>query len=431
MKGALLALLAAAALPAAAADERTIVIKDARVVRVDAPTLERGTVVIVGGRIAAVDASATVPPGATVIEAAGKTLYPGLIDGLTTLGLTEIGSVSGSNDVSEVGDVNPHAKAWVAVHPHSDLLPVARANGITTALAAPGGGLLSGQSALIRLTGDTPEALVVKAPAAMHAVYPTGRPPFDFARIFDEPEQKTFEERQKDKRKNQEKELQRLGNLLDEAKAYGSALDAARQGGVAAAPDAPLAALAPVARGELPLVIRADAEDDIRGAVRFAGERGLKLIVAGGLEAWRCAKELKEKDVAVLLNVDRLPARETDPYDAAYANPAALQQAGVRFAIVSDDASQSRNLPYEAAMARAFGLPADAALRAITLSPAEIFGVADRLGSITVGKAADLFLATGDIMDHRSQVTDVFVGGVPQSIETRHTRLYNQFKDRP
>lgn len=430
MTRALLALFAAAALPAAAAEERTIVIKDARVVRVDAPTLEKGTVVIVGGRITAVDASAPVPPGATVIEAAGKTLYPGLIDGLTTLGLTEIGSVSGSNDVTEVGDVNPHAKAWVAVHAHSDLLPVARANGITTALAAPGGGLLSGQSALIHLTGDTPEALVVKAPAAMHAVYPTGRPPFDFSRIFDEPELKTFEERQKDKRKNQDKELQRLGNLLDEAKAYGAALDASRSGGAPTAPDAPLQALAPVARGELPIVVRADAEDDIRGAVKFASERGLKLIVAGGLEAWRCTSELKEKGVAVLLNVDRLPARESDPYDAAYANAAALQQAGVRFAIVSDDASQSRNLPYEAAMARAFGLPADAALRAITLSPAEIFGVADRLGSITVGKAADLFLATGDIMDHRTQVTDVLVGGVPQSLETRHTRLYNQFKDR-
>jgi imidazolonepropionase-like amidohydrolase len=426
---ALLALLAAAALPAAAAEERTIVIKDARVVRVDAPTLEQGTVVIVGGRIAAVDASAPVPPGATVIEAAGKTLYPGLIDALTTLGLTEIGSVSGGNDVSEVGDVNPHAKAWVAVHPHSDLLPVARANGITTALAAPNGGLLSGQSALIRLTGDTPESLVVKAPAAMHAVYPTGRPPFDLARIFDEPELKTFEERQKDKRKNQEKELQRLANLLEEAKAYGAAVDASR-GGAPAAPDAPMQALAPVARGQLPLVFRADAEEDIRGAIKFASERGLKLIVAGGLEAWRCARELKDKDVAVLVNVDRLPAHETDPYDAAYANPAALHQAGVRFAIVSDDASQSRNLPYEAAMARAFGLPADAALRAITLSPAEIFGVADRLGSITVGKAANLFLATGDIMDHRTQVTDVFVDGAPQSMENRHTRLYNQFKDR-
>jgi imidazolonepropionase-like amidohydrolase len=429
VKRALLTLITACALPASAADERVIVIKDARVMRVDAPALDKGTVVIVGGRIAAVGADAAVPPGATVIEAAGRTLYPGLIDGLTTLGLTEIGSVSGGNDVSEVGDVNPHAKAWVAVHAHSDLLPVARANGITTALAAPGGGLLSGQSALIHLTGDTPDAMVVKAPAAMHAVYPTGRPPFDFSRIFDEPELKTFEERQKEKRKNQEKELQRLGNLLDEAKAYAGALASSR-GGTPPAPDAPMQALGPVALGELPLVVRADAEEDIRGAVRFAGERGLKLIVAGGLEAWRCTKELKEKDVAVLLNVDRLPARDTDPYDAAYANAAALHQAGVRFAIVSDDASQSRNLPYEAAMARAFGLPPDAALRAITLSPAEIFGVADRLGSITVGKAADLFLATGDIMDHRTQVTEVFVGGAPQSMETRHTRLYNQFKDR-
>jgi imidazolonepropionase-like amidohydrolase len=421
---ALLALMAAAALPAAA-QERTLVIKDARVVRVDAPTIEKGTVVVVGGRITAVDENAAVPPGATVIEAAGRTLYPGLIDGLTTLGLTEIGSVAGSVDTSEVGDVNPHAKAWVAVHPHSDLLPVARANGVTTALAAPSGGLVSGQSALIRLAGDTPEALVVKAPAAMHAVYPTGRPPFDFSRIFDEPELKTFEERQKDKRKNQEKELQRLAHLLEEAKAY-----AAGSGATNALPDLPLQALAPVARGEVPLVFRADDEDDIRGAVKFAGERGLKLVIAGGLEAWRCASLLKEKDVAVLVNVDRLPAHETDPYDAAYANPAALQQAGVRFAIVTDDASQSRNLPYEAAMARAFGLPAEAALRAITLSPAEIFGVADRLGSITVGKTANLFLATGDIMDARVSVTDVIVDGVPQSIETRHTRLYNQFKDR-
>jgi imidazolonepropionase-like amidohydrolase len=427
----LLLFLGAVVPRAHAAEERTLVIKDARVVRVDAPTLEKGTVVVTGGRIVAVDESAAVPPGATVIEAAGKTLYPGLIDGLTTLGLTEIGSVAGSVDTTEVGDVNPHARVWVAVHPHSELLPVARANGVTTALAAPAGGLVSGQSALIRLAGDTPEALVVKAPAAMHAVYPTGRPPFDFARFFEEPELKTFEERQKDKRKNQEKDLQRLANLLAEAKAFAAGAEASRAGGSAATPDAALQALAPVARGEVPLVFRADAEDDIRGAVKFAGDNGLKLVIAGGLDAWRCASLLKEKDVPVLVNVDRLPAHETDPYDAAYANAGLLQQAGVRFAIVSDDASLSRNLPYEAAMARAFGLPAEAALRAITLSPAEIFGVADRLGSITVGKAANLFLATGDVMDHRSQVTDVIVDGVPQSIETRHTRLYQQFKDRP
>jgi imidazolonepropionase-like amidohydrolase len=270
----------------------------------------------------------------------------------------------------------------------------------------------------------------VKTPAGMHMTYPSGRPVFDITRLFDEPELKTFEERQKERKKNQEKDLNRLKDLLEEAKAYGSALEAAKSGAPLPRPDLPMEALAPVARGEVPVIMRANNEDDIRGAVKFAEERKLKLIIAGGLEAWRCADLLKQKDVPVLVNVDRLPRKESDPYDAAYANPAALQTAGVRFAIVSDDASQSRSLPYEAAMARAFGLPAEAALRAITLSPAEIFGVAQRMGSLDTGKDADLFVATGDIMDARVQVTHVFIDGAEQSLETRHTRLYKQFKDR-
>lgn len=421
------ALVLLAAAPAAAADG-VIAIQGGRVYTVSGAVLERGTVLISGGKIAAVGAAVEVPPGATVIDAAGKSVYPGLIDGLTTLGLTEIGSVPGSVDTTEVGDVNPQVRAWVAVHPHSELLPVARANGVTAALAAPGGGLVSGQSALIRLAGATPDALTIKTPAAMHVVYPTGRPAFDIAKMFDEPELKTFEERQKEKKKNQEKDLRRLAHLLEDAKAHRAALDIPSR---APKVDLALEALAPVARGEVPMVIRADAEDDIRGAVAFTRERGLKLIIAGGLDAWRCVDALKAADAAVLVNVDRLPRREADPYDAAYANAAALHRAGVRFAIVSDDASQSRNLPYEAAMARAFGLPTDAALRAITLSPAEIFGVADRMGSIEVGKDANLFVATGDVMDHRTSVTHVFIDGALQSLETRHTRLYKEFKDRP
>jgi imidazolonepropionase-like amidohydrolase len=127
----------------------------------------------------------------------------------------------------------------------------------------------------------------------------------------------------------------------------------------------------------------------------------------------------------------RLPRRRSDPYDAAYANAAVLHRAGVRFAIVSASDSNSRNLPYEAAMARAFGLPADAALRAITLTPAEIYGVAERLGSLEVGKAANLVVASGDIMDARSRVEAVFIDGVEQSLETRHTLLYEQFRSRP
>ena len=423
-----IAILLVAAAPVAAAPDGVIAIQNGRVYTVSGAMIDRGTVLVSGGKITAVGASVDVPPGATLIDAAGQSVYPGLIDGLTTLGLTEIGSVPGSVDTTETGDVNPQAQAWVAVHAQSELIAVARANGITAALVAPAGGLVSGQSALIRLAGSTPDALAVKTRAAMHVVYPSGSPALDIAKTLEEPELKTFDEWQKEKKKNQEKDLRRLGNLLDEAKAHGAALGIPSR---APKVDLALEALAPVARGEVPMVIRADAEDDIRGAAAFAHARGLKLIIAGGLDAWRCVDALRAADAAVLVAVDRLPRREADPYDAAYANAAALQRAGLRFAIVTDNASLSRNLPYQAAMARAFGLPAEAALRAITLSPAEIFGVADRMGSIEVGKDANLVVATGDVMDHRTSVTHVFIDGVPQSLETRHTRLYQEFKDRP
>jgi imidazolonepropionase-like amidohydrolase len=409
-----------------------VCIVNARIVTVEGPTIEKGTIVLAGGKIAAVGPAVTPPAGAEVIDGTGKTVYPGLIDGLNQLGLAEIQSVPGSMDTTEVGDMNPHARAWIAINPHSEAIPVARANGVTASLTAPAGGLVSGQSALIRLAGSTPAALTVKAPVALHVVYPSGRPAPDPSQTLPEPDVKTFEERQRDKKKNQEKALERLRNVLEDAKAYGAGLAAAGEGKLPRPrPDLVLEALAPAARGEMPVVVRADAEDEIRGAVKFAEERGLRLVLAGGLEAWRCVDVLRDKKVPVLLKVLRLPARAADPYDAAYANAAALHRAGVAFAIVTDDPDNERNLPYEAAMARAYGLPAEAALRAITLSPAEILGVADRLGSLRPGKSATVIVTSGDIMDHRTQVEQVFIDGVAQSLETRHTRLYREFKDRP
>jgi len=425
---------AAAALAGASvgAQEPQLAITNARVVTVSGPVIERGTVVVAKGRIVAVGPDVPVPPSATVIDGTGKTLYPGLVDALTSIGLEEVASVAATVDTTEVGEINPHAKVWVALHPDSELIPVARANGVTTVLSAPDGGLVSGQSALVRLAGTTPEAMTLKAPAALHLVYPSGRPAFDIARLFEEPELKTLEERLQDRKKNQEKALARLGSLFAEATAYAAAAAEASRG-ARPAPETSLVleALAPFARGEAPVVVRADDEDEIRGAVRFASDRGLRLVIAGGLEAWRCADVLKEKDVAVLLKVLRTPSRESDPYDAAYANAAVLHRRGVRFAIVTDDAENVRNLPYEAAMAAAYGLPATEALRAITLSPAEIFGVADRIGAIAPGRDASLVLATGDILDTRAQVTHVFIDGVAQSLETRHTRLYERYKGRP
>ncbi|MCM2257938.1 MAG: amidohydrolase family protein [Vicinamibacteria bacterium] len=429
MKRTFAAVLALFAATAAAQD--ATLLRGGRVVPVSGPALARADVLIAGGKIAAIGPNLAAPAGATVIDVSGQHVYPGLIDGLTTLGLTEIGSVPGSVDVREAGDVNPHARAWLALHPHSELIPVARAAGITHALSAPAGGLVSGQSALVRLAGGTPAALVVRGPAALHVAWPSGSAGFDIAQMFAEPELKTFDERQKEKKKNQDKALARLAELLARARTYAAA-HAASVAGQGPAPELDLAleALAPAARGEMPVVFRADAEDDIRGALAFASQHDLKPIIAGGLEAWRCADALKAADAAVLAPVDRLPRRESDAYDAAYTNVLALHRAGVRFAIVTDDASNSRNLPHHAAMARAFGLPAEVALRAITLAPAEIFGVAGALGSLEVGKSASLFVASGDPMDHRSAVIHVFVDGVPQSLETRHTHLYQQFKDR-
>jgi imidazolonepropionase-like amidohydrolase len=424
VKRLLLVALLLAPVRARAADSVTA-IRGARVVTVEGGVLDAGTVVMANGKIAAVGREVSIPSGATVIEATGKTLYPGLIDALTTLGLVEVPlGAPGTVDKAELGDVNPQAKAWVALNANSDLLPVARANGLTAALSAPTGGLVSGQSALIRLAGTTPDALVVKTPVAVHLVYPSGTKIMDDDDDddSDEPERKSFADRQEDKKKGQERELNKLRNLLEEAKAYVSS---------PGKPDLSMEALGPAARGALPVVIRADQQSDIRGAVAFAEERGLQLILAGGLEAWRCADLLKQKNVPVLLSVLRLPRKDSDPYDAAYANAAILQKAGVPFAIVSDDDAFSRNLPYQAAMARAYGLPPEAALRAITLSPAEILGVADRMGSISVGKDANLVLATGDIMDARTSVAAVFIDGIAQPLETRHTRLYERFKERP
>ncbi len=411
----------------ASAAEAPLFIRDARVVTVSGAVLEKASIVVKDGLIASVGSGLAAPEGARVIEGQGKTVYPGLFDGLTTLGLVEVGQgAPGTVDTSETGDVNPHAKAWVALHPDSELLAVARAFGITTALSAPNGGLISGQSAVIRTVGDTPMALTVKGPVAMHMRYPNGAPVLDFSQGFPNVEPKSFEERLKDRKKNQEKELARLHDLIEEARAYG----AGQSGGLDEKVDLPMGALALAASGQIPVVMRANSEADIKGAIRFADENKLKLIIAGGAEAWRCIEELKKSDTAVLIGVDQLPTREGDPYDAPYANAATLHRAGVRFAIVTDDASNSRNLPFEAAMAFAFGLPREAALRAITLAPAEIYGVSKQLGSIEAGKAATLIMTNGDILDHRTSITNVIIDGRETSLDNKHQRLYDRYKAR-
>ena len=273
-------LLLAAPLSAAPAQ---VFVTNGRVVTVSGPTIERGSVLVDNGKIAAVGADLTAPPGATVLDAKGGIIYPGLIDALTTLGLTEIDSVPGSVDTSELGPMNPQAQAWLAVHPQSDLIPVARANGLTAAVAAPTGSLVSGQAALIRLAGDTPDSLRVRAPVAMVMEYPTGAPSFSFEAFFSqEPERKTFEEWQKEAKKNRERDLQHLRDIFAGAKAHAAGLREAKP----PKPDLVLEALAPVASGTLPINPNPTALAQIPPPTgRIAGKRVVK--IQGGIIQFR------------------------------------------------------------------------------------------------------------------------------------------------
>lgn len=407
----------------------TYVIRNARVVTVSGPDIENGSVVISGGRITAVGASVNAPAGATEIDARGLVVYPGMIDAATNMALVEIGSgVPGSVDTSELGDMNPNLQAFVALNPHSAHIDVTRFAGVTSAVALPQGGVVSGQAAFLNLNGTTQRELALVPSVALVVNYPTvggGGGGFLAAQQAASTDAAT----QRDRR------VEELRKLLRDAEAYGRAAEA-YQRDPRSVPrpetDIRLAALVPYVRGERPVLFRAERERDIRAAVRFADEMKLKAVIVGGAEAARAAALLKEKNVPVILDGTlNLPLREDDAYDYFYEHAAKVHAAGVRFAIsAGDSGAHVRDLPFHAGMSAAFGLPKAEALKAVTLYPAEIMGVADRLGSIEVGKIANLVVADGDLLEARTNVRHLFIGGRQVPLVSRHTMLYDQFKDR-
>ena len=410
------------------------VIRNARIVTVSGPEIENGTLVIRSGRIEAVGASsgtaASVPPGAQEIDARGLTIYPGMIDAGTSMGLVEIGAVNATVDTSEVGEMNPNAQAIIAVNPHSAHVGVTRVNGVTSVVTMPQGGIISGQAAVINLNGTTPREMAVVPSAALVINFPSvgggGGSPFAFL----QQQQGNITEALT----TRDRQVEQLRKMLSDAEAYGRAQDAYARDRNLPRPgtDLILASLVPFVRGERPVMFRADREREIRAIVAFAGEMKLKAIIVGGNEAWKAASLLKEKNVPVILNgVLDLPPREDDSYDVLYENAAKLQQAGVRFSIsTGDSGAHVRDLPYHAGMAAAYGLPRAEALKAVTLYPAQIMGVADRFGSIEQGKVANLVITDGDILEARTNTRYLFIDGRQIPLVNRHTQLYEQFRDR-
>lgn len=389
---------------------------------VSAPVIENGQMLVDGGKIVAIgsDLSAQAA-GAERVDLSGRWVVPAFITANTAMGLTEIETVRGSVDMAEIGAVNANARAEVAVNAESELLPVARANGVLYAHVVPQvseGGVIAGQSALIRLQGWTWEDMTVRSGVGLHLVWPSSRlPPWLPATMREEA------------LKGAKLALGNINKAFDQAQAYEQAAQAGTQSGT----DARLEAMRAVLEGKQRLYIHAVELKQIREVLDFTRERKLKFTLVGGQDAWRVAEELKAREVPVILHGPfDLPLRRHEGFDTTYANAARLHAAGVRFAIASDGsgfaATLERNLPYAAAQAVSFGLPWDQGLRAITLAPAELLGVADRLGSLEAGKDASFVVTDGDPLDVRSRVLAAYLNGEALDLSSKHTRLRDKYK---
>jgi imidazolonepropionase-like amidohydrolase len=397
----------------------TFALTNATIETVTKGIIQNGTVIISNGKITAVGTSVVVPAGAQVIDCNGLWVYPGMIDSFTQLGLSEVSSDPRTRDFEEVGDIIPQVHALTAVNPNSALIPVTRISGVTTVIAAPRGSLVSGTAALIDLHGYTPDQMFAGFEGVVLQFPDVNRRGF-------------FDRRSDDElKKDYEKKLNKLNEAWDKAIEYHKIDSASKSKGIAYYPE--MEALLPVIRGERSLMIKADAAKDILNALLWVKERKIKKVILVGVqEGWRVAAEIAKANVPVITGpIHELPSRDYDRYDKAYANAGLMKKAGVKLALCTQEARGNvRNLPYHAAFAASYGLGREEALKAVTIVPAEIFGVADRIGSIEVGKDATLFISDGDPFETKTNITQVFIDGWKIPMVSRQTELYNEFLKR-
>jgi len=409
--------------PIARSKEGLYRIANVTVHRAVGPVLENATVLVGPKGISWVAGKGDNRPasgGEVLVDGKGLHLYPGMIDAATVIGLTELGSARETHDYSEGGDFQPDLRASTGVNPDSELIPVTRANGVTTVVTRPLGGFVAGQSCLLNLAGWVPKEMTIVDPLALHVEFPSPAPGF-----LSDPNMPNVARAVA--RKQREEKVHRLKELFAQALAY----DEARKQSAERAANPRLDALVPYARGTKPVIIQASREAEIREALKLADDLKLKVILSGAIDAWKVADELKKRDVPVILGpVMAMPQASHDPYDAPFTCAAKLHEAGVRFCIRSGGGSNTRNLPYEAAMAVSYGLPPEEGLKAVTLYPAQILGVAGQLGSIEPDKRANLVLTNGDILQASTQVLAVFIDGRPLEPVNKQTRLYERYRER-
>ena len=386
-----------------------VVLKGATIHTVTKGVIQNGTIVMERGKITAIGGSeVAVPRGAKVTDVTGKHIYPGLIDAYSTVGITEIDAVEVSNDINELGDFNPNVRAEIAVNAESRHIGTTRSAGVLVAFSTPGGGVISGLSSAMSLEGWTWEEMSMKGAAALNVNWPDpnarprrfggGPPPgFPGARAA-QPAPKTYAE-----------QVQALKDFFAEARAYSDAVTAGQQ----VRTDSRYAAMIPALKREIPVVVAAEGVAQINDAITWAKEENVRLVIRGGRDAIYVAERLKAENVPVILtSTMAAPERSYEGYDGAYNAPAKLYEAGVKFAIAGGTGGlYSYRLPWEAGVAVAFGLPQDEALKAVTINAAEFMGIADKVGSLEVGKQATLLITTGTPLDMTSNIIQSYIQG--------------------
>ena len=416
----------------------SFLLRGATIHPVTGPDVANAMMLVQDGRIAEIGVKVAAPKGTKVIDAKGLHVYPGFMNAATVIGISEVSSVRETNDTNEIGEFVPAARAVVAVNPESDHIPVARVNGITTVVTMPatfgggggggfgggGGSLIRGQAALLHLDGWTWEEMALKQSIGVLMRFPaiqTRSVDFETFTVTNRPYAEV--------KRQYDAEIRKIDEFFERARRY-------QRAKAANSPDWRLdtqfEAMLPVLDGKMPLLVPAQRERTIREAIEFADKHKVKLILLDVHKPGAMLKTIAEKKIPVVVGQPTdLPLDDDDAYDASFSLPGELHKAGIKFAFATYNNQFARNLPFEAGFAVGYGLPYEAALKALTIDAAEIFGVSNVTGSIEKGKSADFFVTDGDPLEIKTQVKMLFITGKNISLETKHTRLYQKYLNRP
>ena len=382
-----------------------------------------GSILFNKGKIIRIAKYITPPKDCEVIDLKGKHVYPGMIAAVSGLGLVEINAVAVTNDHSERGDFNPNVRTNVAFNPDSEIIPTTRSNGILIANVIPASGLVSGQSSVMMLDGWTWENATLSFPSGLHINWPNMN---SGARTDND----------KKRLKAAKQQLDDLEKMIKDARAYARLRKTkSRLAENYHNEDLRWESMIPYVEKKLPIFVHANEVRQIEASISWANRHNLEIVIVGGKDAWRTTDLLVKNRIPVIYEgVTSLPFRRFEDYDQAYKTPSILYEKGVQFCIsdygYAGRAEQIRNLPYQASMAASYGLPKEAAFRAVTLSVAEILGIDKKVGSLEEGKDATLFISDGDPLEIRTNIIQAFIQGKKIDMGDRHKSLYSKYKEK-